>query len=227
MAIRRLALMLMLRCIAPLPSVFAVDAWSSPFQQEQIDLQLEKLDRLLPDTSSKMITSDSFNGNSLRAIRTAAVEQLHSMWERTSAKLSTPVGFQIMRGLLWLAATQGILLMASAPSSAVLGDWQAIRIENFGLAKDSPRACRASRLAIWVRVSGPEVFAGLAEPDPTSACGWIFRFRPSVPGDYRMEAKVSSWNSNAPLHQQRAKIQKLDLPELLRSNMRSRARACA
>mmetsp|Transcript_8264 Transcript_8264/g.17640 ORF Transcript_8264/g.17640 Transcript_8264/m.17640 type:complete len:715 (-) Transcript_8264:1376-3520(-) len=57
------------------------------------------------------------------------------------------------------------------------------------------------RLSIWVRVAGPEIFAGKALPvrtdndDPGNDCYWTFDFEPQQPGSYKIDAKVLMWDS--------------------------------
>ena len=59
-------------------------------------------------------------------------------------------------------------------------------------------------LTIWVRVNGPEIFAGTAQavqPDDADAtqksCFWKFTMDLQVPGTYHVDAKVLLWNGNA------------------------------
>lgn len=54
-------------------------------------------------------------------------------------------------------------------------------------------------LTVWVRVRGPEVFAGSAkavQPGEDGHCYWTFEFDLQIPGDYRVESKVLLWNGN-------------------------------
>ena len=70
-----------------------------------------------------------------------------------------------------------------------------------------------SRLTIWVRVNGPEIFAGSAtsvvdtnhahahadNKQLTSSCHWEFPLDLKVPGKYEVDVKVLTWNGNAAL----------------------------
>ena len=64
------------------------------------------------------------------------------------------------------------------------------------------------RLSIWVRVRGPEVFAGKAKTvwlnqtikskgieRVSSYCYWSFDFNPTEPGEYRVDTKVMLWDA--------------------------------
>ena len=58
-------------------------------------------------------------------------------------------------------------------------------------------------LVMWVRVLGPEIFAGQAKAIDTqqqdvssTPCHWEFSFDLQEPGDYQLDVKVLSWNPN-------------------------------
>ena len=72
-----------------------------------------------------------------------------------------------------------------------------------GISGDGPkRDCHL--LEVWVRVRGPEVFAGGATPvqpdDETMNCYWVFDFDLQVSGDYIVESKVLLWNGKEIKH---------------------------
>jgi len=117
-----------------------------------------------------------------------------------------------LRGLGYLYSMHQILLAAelrhSAPLASRPGEsssWSSshvVRIENVYPDVDSsnPRTdCHL--LTIWVRVNGPELFAGNApaiQPEnATQSCYWEFDFDLQVPGTYHVDAKVLLWNGNA------------------------------
>jgi hypothetical protein len=56
-------------------------------------------------------------------------------------------------------------------------------------------------LTIWMRVDGPEIFAGVAvavQPNGTdSSCHWEYAYDLQLMGDYRVNAKVLMWNGLA------------------------------
>lgn len=68
---------------------------------------------------------------------------------------------------------------------------------------------QCDKLSIWVRVAGPEIFAGLATATKSNGddntiknndpCYWTFPFELLVPGTYQVDAKVLIWNGNAPI----------------------------
>jgi len=66
-------------------------------------------------------------------------------------------------------------------------------------------ADECARFFLWVRVRGPELFAGraaAASPEAVAAAGhrcvWRYAFRPSVAGRYRVDAKIVQYHGNRP-----------------------------
>jgi hypothetical protein len=72
------------------------------------------------------------------------------------------------------------------------------------------------KLTLWVRVNGPEIFAGSAvavadadagtnagtdNADASSSCHWSFAFDLAVPGEYEVDVKMLVWNGDAPIIQ--------------------------
>lgn len=61
------------------------------------------------------------------------------------------------------------------------------------------------KLTLWVRVAGPEVFAGQARAvlpqnkNEQESCYWEFDFDLRAPGEYEIESKVLLWNGNVPI----------------------------
>jgi hypothetical protein len=105
-----------------------------------------------------------------------------------------------MRGIGYLYSHRNMVLKAAnVPAEPVQGR-NVIVIENVhqnaALVRDD-----CSLLTIWVRVDGPEIFAGMAkavQPDgANSSCYWEFSYDLQQPGDYRVDAKVLVWNGLA------------------------------
>jgi hypothetical protein len=68
---------------------------------------------------------------------------------------------------------------------------------------------------IWVRVNGPEIFAGSASSvvGANSTCHWEFPFELQAAGDYKVDIKVIMYNGEAPVDQSHCLIKKdLNLP---------------
>lgn len=121
-----------------------------------------------------------------------------------------------MRGVGALAARHGAVLVATLPggsvekfSTAEAGTNEVIVTNVAGLGGDGafPTAGvltgeDCSLLTIWVRVDGPEIFAGKAKMVPQlvpsndkwQPCQWSFPFDLAIPGDYRVDAKLLLWN---------------------------------
>ena len=137
-----------------------------------------------------------------------------------------------MRGTGHLFARRGILLAATLPEETKKVGKTIVRIDdvvpimanivennnNGTFDMDMARKIRngyepdyCSRLTIWVRVNGPEIFAGSAisvvdtnhananNEQLTSSCHWEFPFDLRVPGKYEVDVKVLTWNGNAAL----------------------------
>lgn len=107
-----------------------------------------------------------------------------------------------MRGLGYLYTNRDIVLAGVLPptNSTSVGPLS-IRIVNAHpkatMAKDD-----CDKLTIWVRVAGPEIFAGsaTARPFPSidSSCYWTFDVNIEVPGVYHIDAKALLWNGKTP-----------------------------
>jgi hypothetical protein len=94
-----------------------------------------------------------------------------------------------MRGIGWLYEHHGVVL------TAVLGT---ASVEVYNVGTSIP----CEKLTIWIRVAGPEVFAGKAESvltkeNATFACHWAFPMKLSIPGTYNVDSKVLLYNSHA------------------------------
>ena len=111
-----------------------------------------------------------------------------------------------MRGIGYLYSEHNMILTATVPASRV---YKAGR-NQIVLTNSHPNAATAhtncDRWTIWVRVMGPEIFAGSAQAVVAAAaaavddnndqhCHWIFPFDLQVPGTYQVDAKVLLYNA--------------------------------
>lgn len=125
----------------------------------------------------------------------------------------------MLRGIGYLYTHHHIALMAHVPQQhdplvkqAESGDGHSnnnnnsvIRIVNVHpnktIADDNNRNY-CDLLTIWVRVNGPEIFAGRAQAvryAKGSSCHWEFPFDLQIQGNYTVDAKVLVWNGLAPI----------------------------
>jgi hypothetical protein len=102
-----------------------------------------------------------------------------------------------MRGVGWAFTKKNIVLAAQLPHNPKPGRNV---IEVFNVLNTTTVDC--DKYDIWVRASGPEIFAGSAQAvlpkDPSESCHWEFPFVLQKPGTYRVEAKLLYYN--APVH---------------------------
>jgi hypothetical protein len=111
-----------------------------------------------------------------------------------------------LRGIGYLYHAHGLVLLASLPNAAteILTQdpqpKQVVTIRNVNAATSTFAECE--KLTLWVRVAGPEIFAGAAtavKDSDTLSCHWNFEFDLRVPGTYIVDAKVLIWNGAAPI----------------------------
>lgn len=106
-----------------------------------------------------------------------------------------------LRGVGYLYTTLRMVLLATlAPSNPFVGRKQRIVIQNVFNQTYTQTECE--KLTLWVRVNGPEIFAGAAQAvQPTSgtSCYWTFEYDLNVPGSYSVDVKVLLWNGQAPI----------------------------
>ena len=123
----------------------------------------------------------------------SAAKSLGALRQRYEADPSARYG---ARGVGWLHEQQGLLLGASnldALRAAEVGQAQRLVIVDV-----NGRPCDARRVVIWVRLSGPEIIAGLATPSSsgnTTLCSWHFDYTPSVPGVAQLDMKLMTYDS--------------------------------
>lgn len=112
------------------------------------------------------------------------------------------------RGLGWLYQKKGIVLTAIIPDSPISVGKHSVSIWNVGANRID---CHS--LTIWVRVSGPEIFAGTAHAinstsDKSDTCHWSFALDIRISGHYLVDAKVLVWNGKAPVDPQECSLTK-------------------
>ena len=106
-----------------------------------------------------------------------------------------------VRGLGYWSTKHRIILVAQLPSTIQPGR-SVIRVDN--VYDDHPSIRTDCHLVmIWIRVNGPEIFAGTAQavqPDDATqeSCYWEFTYDLQVPGTYHVDAKVLLWNAQVP-----------------------------
>ena len=117
-----------------------------------------------------------------------------------------------LRGNGWLYTYQNITLLAellteddagrehSSSTGITTRGRKYIRIWNVH-ENASSNFNKCNLLTIWVRVLGPEIFAGAAKAVQLDgqSCFWEFEFNLQVPGSYEVDSKVLTWNGLASL----------------------------
>jgi len=96
----------------------------------------------------------------------------------------------LQRGASWLYTKKGLNLVGRTRERREVAGSRVLDI-----VEANRNTCNSSDIQIYVRVYGPEVIAGHAEP-VNGECAWTFRFSPSVAGNYRLQAKLLSFNGN-------------------------------
>jgi hypothetical protein len=104
-----------------------------------------------------------------------------------------------MRGMGYAFARHGVIFAALLPETPLSPGWNAVRI--FNTFEATKVDC--DKWTIFVRVNGPEIFAGSALPVasqiyPGQSCHWEFPFNLQVPGEYEVDARLLNYNGNAP-----------------------------
>jgi len=96
------------------------------------------------------------------------------------------------RGIGYLYENHGVVLMGKQPPKLEIG-LNTIRIYNVNRPVD------CSKIFIWARVNGPEIFAGQAVHTSSQKgnCHWKFEFDIRKQGAYSVEAKVLLWDPEA------------------------------
>ena len=99
-----------------------------------------------------------------------------------------------MRGKHWLKKNLGLVLTVDRPRVNGAGEYELVIHPVSKLM-----SCNASKLELWVRIGGPDMFAGSAIPHAT-ACSWTFPFQLERVGEYIVEAKLLMYNGLANVH---------------------------
>jgi hypothetical protein len=135
------------------------------------------------------------------SLRELAVEARKFVMDRKTEYYNKSLEYRWeLRGVGYLYETHGVILAAQLPvtNATPVGSKQAVTIYNVG---DNRIVCK--KLKLWVRVNGPEIFAGAAvavtDTDDASSCHWTFDFDVSEPGEYLVDIKLLLWNGDAPI----------------------------
>jgi hypothetical protein len=102
------------------------------------------------------------------------------------------------RGLGYLYIFHNLILAAIVPSQPLMaGRTHSIQIHNAHPNVTEPlHDCE--KFTLWVRVRGPEIFAGSARAVPSTSaqsCYWLFDFDLQAPGEYYVDAKALLYNA--------------------------------
>ena len=102
------------------------------------------------------------------------------------------------RGNGYLKEHQNMVLTTVLPQSPMKPGKKVVKIYDVNMATRDD----CSNLNIWVRVNGPEIFAGSAKAVDSGAstsegCHWEFSFDMEVVGKYEVDAKVVNWKGEA------------------------------
>jgi hypothetical protein len=104
-----------------------------------------------------------------------------------------------MRGIGYMYHRHQIMLAAILPESPIGQGRQVVKV--FNTLQESQPEC--DKWTIWVRVAGPEIFAGSAlavnsTEFPGQSCHWEFPFDLQVSGEYDVDSKVLIYNGEVP-----------------------------
>lgn len=112
-----------------------------------------------------------------------------------------------LRGIGYLYTAHKMVLLAQLPKSdsddgrgvaSVAGGRQSVTIHN--VSNETTTITNCEKYTIWVRVDGPEIFAGAAQAVHSSddnSCFWKFDFDLRQAGTYKVDAKLLLWNGDA------------------------------
>eukprot|EP00523_Entomoneis_sp_CCMP467_P004393 CAMPEP_0168749362 /NCGR_PEP_ID=MMETSP0724-20121128/16677_1 /TAXON_ID=265536 /ORGANISM="Amphiprora sp., Strain CCMP467" /LENGTH=773 /DNA_ID=CAMNT_0008797269 /DNA_START=253 /DNA_END=2574 /DNA_ORIENTATION=- len=101
------------------------------------------------------------------------------------------------RGVGYLYTHHGIVLSGMLPDSEEIHPGRNV-VQIYDV--NTPHRTDCHLLTIWVRVNGPEIFAGSAKAvkkPQVDSCYWEFSFDLSLPGEYSVDAKLLTWNGSA------------------------------
>ena len=110
-----------------------------------------------------------------------------------------------LRGVGYLYHFHSLVLLATLPDQPILHSTNKIAIHNVS----NKTVTECDKFSIWVRVNGPEIFAGEAQAVTlrNGSCFWIFPFDLHVPGSYEVDVKLLMWNGNAPILENQCEFQ--------------------
>lgn len=143
-------------------------------------------------TSKRSVAHPSGNIVSLQDDHTHPAAQF--VWERFKAYQAVGDGDRWrFRGLGYLFVERGMILEASVVPAEETSKQRVVRIENIRSAS----TIECERLSVWVRVNGPEIFAGKPQVvKEATNCWWEFPVVLSKSGTYDVEAKLLTWNGD-------------------------------
>ncbi|CAB9517286.1 NB-ARC domain [Seminavis robusta] len=116
-----------------------------------------------------------------------------------------------LRGHGYLYTYHDIVLAAEGPGKSVKLGQNNVKIWNVH-EKTQLSFQNCHLLTMWVRVSGPEIFAGsptVVSAVPGHSCHWEFSFDVQKQGSYDIDIKILLWNGMAPVHFYRSPVGKL------------------
>ena len=104
-----------------------------------------------------------------------------------------------MRGMGYAQTRHNVVLAALLPTEPLAPGRNVIRIFN----TVAEQAVDCSKWTLWVRVAGPEIFAGSAQAVPShglfpgQTCHWELPFNLQVVGQYEVDARLMLYNGKA------------------------------
>jgi hypothetical protein len=164
---------------------------------------------------------EQFSENGLRTIVTE--EQLADDMHIFPPANRTGFG---LRGKHWVKENLKLVLTANRPKIDGAGDYE---ILIHPVSREM--TCNASKLELWVRIAGPEIFAGSAIPSSKQSCEWSFPFHLERIGEYIVESKILLYNGRADAHPKQfeyynVNVTDKDLPMNITDRSSSRASNC-
>jgi len=180
-------------------------AESKPMLGAWNQITLIKPTRVQVDTRPPVNVSSVQVANRLRESMQGAKNFLHR--RRAGYQQSGRLSQWAFRGVGYLYTHHDMVLSALVPESPVKPGRNVVHIFDI----NGPDRLDCHLLTIWVRVNGPEIFAGSAESvldDNKQKCHWEFSFNLQVVGEYEVDAKLLNWNgaaiendpNNMPIH---------------------------
>ena len=142
---------------------------------------------------------------------TSTFEEKQGKWQKSASESARNLTHIGARGTTWLKENLNLILEVDHPTVHGAGDY-----ELFIHPVSKQMTCNASKLELWVRIGGPDIFAGSAIPDINS-CSWTFPFTLEQTGEYIVEVKTLMYNGRAEVHPKQCQylnvnVSQADLP---------------